>query len=216
MSSINNLKLKQRDTLNNLYWKNMFSTTQIARQFDVSRPTVTYWLKKNNIPIRKPKSKYEISKKVLENLYIKKRLSTLKIAKLLKIKYRNTIRLRLHEYKIKVRTQLEAVTKYKKKPFSCDLFEKAYIIGFRTGDLHVYKDGNQIRVSTSTTHPAQIKTFQKLFSKYTHIKIYPFDNGKKKELRIYCHLNKSFDFLLEKQKKIPDWIIENDNLFYSF
>src|SRR2546428_7189225 len=45
----------------------------------------------------------------------------------------------------KVEAQITAVTKYQRKPFSGSDEEKAYLSGFRTGDLDAVKHGRAVR-----------------------------------------------------------------------
>lgn len=207
---------KNVGVLMELYWKESLSLNQIARKFGVSRPTVRYWMRKNKIQVRPPKLKYRISESLLENLYIKRKFSTLQIAKQLNIKSRETIRRKIIEFDFPRRTRMEAITKYAKTSFSSSLMEKAYIIGLRIGDLAVTKNHNQIRISTTTTHPAQIELIEKVFSKYSHIKVYDYLNNGRKQYHVYCDVNQSFDFLLKKSEVIPEWIICNEDLFFSF
>ena len=66
----------------------------------------------------------------------------------------------------------EAKTKYKKIHFSGNLNEKAYLLGLRTGDLSAHINWFQIRIGTSTTHPAQVEMLERAFEKYTHVHNY--------------------------------------------
>jgi len=69
---------------------------------------------------------------------------------------------------------------YEKRPFSGSLEEKAYMIGFRLGDLNVYKPykNSQIYVvRCHTTLQDQVEVIQSLFSPYGGVKICQSDNG---------------------------------------
>ena len=216
----NRLKISSAQLID-LYLNKKLSTHKIAKMYGVTPQLIRYYLIKNKIRLRKPKSKqkvkYKISKRKLEELYLKKRLSLDKICKLLKIRSRTTITLKLMRYGIPIRTISEAKTKYPKRNFSQNPQEKAYLLGFRTGDLTAYRNGNLIRVNTASTHLAQLEVIKKIFGKYTRVKTYPFKNQNgTKELSIYCDLNQSFKFLLDKLDRIPDEIMENPKLFYSF
>ena len=99
----------------------------------------------------------------------------------------------------KVEAQIQAVTKYDRRPFSGDEIEKAYLMGLRYGDLHVVRHGRAIRVRVSTTRPAMADLFESLFKPYGHVARYP---RKAKlvdfEWTLECDLDSSFSFLLTK------------------
>lgn len=118
---------------------------------------------------------------------------------------------RLREYRIKTRSVQEAKAltrpRFKRKDFSGDRTEKAYLIGFRLGDLHISKthpDSPTIRAGANSTKEEQLLLFEKLFSKYGHVKRSPKDKNGATSVRAY--LNNSFDFLLKKEDKIEAWI----------
>jgi len=163
--------------------------------------------------------KINISKAELKNIYEKRKLSTLKIAKIYNC-YHQTILRKMKEFGIKSRKNTEANTLYPKYNFSGNLIEKAYLIGFRTGDLYIYrinKTGETIKVEGTSTIPAQIKLIENLFNKYGHIykdKIKGFRGDIFQ--RVHCYVNDSFSFLLEKNRKIPKWILTNEKLFFAF
>jgi predicted DNA-binding protein YlxM (UPF0122 family) len=250
--------------LHKLYVEERKSTHEIAHMFNCWATTIADHLRKNNIPLRPPKLKVEISKEELANLYLTKKLSTYKIAK----KYgcrANVILRRLQEYGIKERplkpeeikitkrqlenlyvrkklpmnkiaklldcntvtvfkklkqnkvvsrTTSEAMTKYPKSDFSGNQTEKAYILGFRTGDLGVRLDGNLISVGCGTTKKEQLDLIKSLFFRYGPITI--AYSKKYSSWNINARLNKSFEFLLQKLKYIPEDILANNGLFWSF
>jgi hypothetical protein len=173
-------------------------------------------MKKNNILLRPPKLKFKVPKELLKTYYSKKKLSTLQISRKLGIKSRETVRQRMIEFGIPRRTRLDAITKYQKTQFSGKDDEKAYLIGLRAGDVSCIANHNQIRVSTTTTHPAQINMMKNVFGKYSHVHAYSFDNNGQTQIHVYSDLDKSFNFLLGKVQKIPSWIMKNDLYFFSF
>ena len=154
-------------------------------------------------------------------MYINKKFSQSKIAKLFGVQ-RETIKRWLKRLNIPIRKRVDVVSdtllKYKRKPFSGNLKEKAYLMGLRCGDISAQKHGKFIRVSVSTTHPAMLHLFKKLFKKYGKVNLYPkYDRKRNRFLWcIYCDLDHSFNFLVDKCKKIPKWIKENSELFFSF
>jgi hypothetical protein len=108
-----------------------------------------------------------------------------------------------------------AVTKYPKKDFSCSLIEKAYLIGFRLGDLHVRKNtyGQTIFVQSWSTKKEQIDLMKKLFRNYGNVLLSKRNDGNN---GFTCYLNLSFSFLLKKQDNIEKWILKNNDYFLSF
>lgn len=154
---------------------------------------------------------------VLRKLYVENKLSSLKIARTMGVNSR-TVRNWLEKFDIPRRSLSEAGTKYPKTPFSGNSKEKAYMLGLRAGDFYAQKLP-RIRIKTATTHQAQIELVRKVFSKYnSHIVIYKeFDKrfGFEK-WQVYCDLDDSFEFLLEKLDKIPEWILDNDESFFHF
>jgi len=101
--------------------------------------------------------------------------------------------------------------------FSGDLNEKAYLLGLRTGDVHARRHYRLIQADTTSPKSAQLDMFTRAFSKYSNVKSYKKKGGYTATTnRIYCLLDSSFSFLIEKPKVIPMWIVKNDQLFYSF
>lgn len=168
------------------------------------------------MPWHKVKRKSDVTKDLLEDLYLKRKLPSTKIAEKLKTS-QFTIWNKLRKYKIKPRTMSEAKMKYIKSHFSGKLIEKSYILGLRVGDFSAKKDSKQITIITATTHTAQLEMFRKVFSKYSYIHSYISKiNDGRKSWQIYCRLDNSFDFLLNKPNEIPQWILEDENYFYAF
>jgi hypothetical protein len=79
-----------------------------------------------------------IDKKQLQNLYLIKKLGSYETARILNCSP-SLIRKRLKEFSIKTRNVQEAKAltqpRYQRKDFNNNTTEKAYIIGFRIGDL---------------------------------------------------------------------------------
>ena len=101
-----------------------------------------------------------------------------------------------------------------RKDFSGKLIEKAYIIGFRLGDLGVrkiYPNSKTITVASGSTIKEQIDLIDSLFKDYGKVRIKTAKNSK---INIWVALNESFDFLLSKE--IPVWVERDKKLFLSF
>lgn len=87
------------------------------------------------------------------------------------------------------------------------------MIGFRLGDLNVYHPKNIICVRCSTTYEGQISLIKKLFEKYGGVYSYFAPRG---TYEICCYLNNSFEFLLPKEDKVPNWILKDNRCFLAF
>lgn len=158
--------------------------------------------------------KIKISQKRLEFLYLKKQFAPKRIAKIFNCD-RMTISNRLEEFKILKRSSSEARMRYKKFDFSGNLLEKAYMLGFRIGDLNVYqKSANSelIVARCNTTQMVQVRLLKQLFYKYGKVTI----SEGKYSTNINCYLNKSFDFLLPKFINVPSWITREDQTSSAF
>jgi len=107
--------------------------------------------------------------------------------------------------------------RYQKWDFSGDFKEKAYMAGFRLGDLNVYKtsaNAHCVVVRCHTTTVDQLNLIKSLFSKYGKVS-YNF-NINTKSYHINCFLNKTFEFLLSKNDKVENWIRKNNNYCCSY
>ena len=159
------------------------------------------------------RTKIKFDKKNLEDLYINKGLSPYKIADLLNCSF-STVTNRLNEYKIPLKSNSVARQRYFKKDFSDSSRVKAYMIGFRIGDLNVYQTnpGSEvIIVRCHTTTTDQLDVIDKLFGRYGKVTISSHIDG---SYHINCFLNKSFSFLLNKGLDYSEIISEDD--FYAF
>lgn len=201
--------------LKKLYFQDKLSMLQIANKLGCTPSAIVYKFKKfslrsrGNIGLAKP---IKLSKKGVEFLYYQKRLSLKKIANIVHCSESGLER-RFKNYNLISRGNKNRACKYNKTDFSGDLIEKAYLIGFRLGDLNIMKRVSVIQVRCSTTIPAQIRLIKRLFIPYTtpHITM-----AKRETYEIVCLVNGSFNFLLPKKDKIPEWITENKKFFFSF
>jgi len=158
-----------------------------------------------------------VPKRELIDLYWNQNKKPREIAKQFGIKNERTIRRKMERYGIKRKTLSEAMTIKFKKPFSGDLAEKAYFLGLRAGDFHAKRVKKCIRIQTSTTHQAQVNLLKDAFENYGQLCIYLSKNkARQDEWFIYEDLQPSFDFLLNKPTHIPQWILDDDDLFFKF
>ncbi len=157
----------------------------------------------------------EISKEVLEDLYWKKELSLFKIAKMYGMKSKGSIAYHMERFKVARRpSDRKNLTRH---TFDGNLIEKAYLIGLRTGDVSAQKHCRLVVACTTSPKKAQMQMFRDAFEKYSHVNEYEAKGGfTEKSRKINCYLHPSFDFLIEKPKSIPDWILNDEGAFYSF
>ncbi|OGN32076.1 MAG: hypothetical protein A3I92_00085 [Candidatus Yanofskybacteria bacterium RIFCSPLOWO2_02_FULL_43_10b] len=159
--------------------------------------------------------KIKIDKVVLENLYCKKNLSPYKIGEVFKCSF-STITNRLKEFNIPLKSPAAARMKYKKIDFDNNLENKAYMLGFRLGDLNVYKRSElseTIVVRCHTTQKSQVEVIESLFNKFGKVTT---SFREPNHLTANCFLNRSFDFLLSKEKDSWSWIASEKKVAPAF
>lgn len=141
--------------------------------------------------------KIEIDRVELEELYLEKNLSPYKLGDLYNCSF-STITNRLKEYGIPLKDNSTARVKSARKNFSGDTTEKAYMLGFRIGDLNVYKTSPTSKVVITRCHTTsrdQLSVIKDLFCSYGKVTI---SKSGTNNYHINCFLNNSFDFLLSK------------------
>ena len=206
----------QREILTDLYLNQKLSTDDIAKVLKCrSHVTILNYLKKYNIPRRSRlgnRKPININKEVLFNLYQNKKLTQKQIAQ----KFGHSlfgIQSKMKQYGIKSRDISSAHTKYPKFDFNGKLEEKAYLIGFRLGDLNIIKVHELIQARCSSTIKEQASLFKDLFKSYGYANI---SKAKRGTLEMVVLLNKSFNFLLPKNDLIEEWILKKEEYFLSF
>lgn len=162
------------------------------------------------------RKKIQISKNDLIKHYYKEKKSKYTIGKMFNCSFKTVLN-RMREYNMEPLSRSVIQSKYDKKNFSENLLEKAYLIGFRLGDLNIYKTTENSEVIVARCHTTvidQVDLMKNLFSKYGKV---TFNyNTKSKSYHINCFLNESFSFLLPKKDRIEKWIIENNLYMASF
>lgn len=207
-----------KNQLENLYLNKKLSLSQIGERFYCKGTNILYWLKKFKIK-RRPAywKKVDIPKRLLKDLYLNEKMSSLKIAEKLGLVNARTIRKKLKKFGIPTRSLSEALTKKFKRPFLNDLNEKAFFLGLRAGDFYAKWARKSIRVQTTTTHLAQIDLLKNAFRNYGEIRVYLIKNkSREDEWFIYVDLHSSFRFLLKKPSGISNWILKNKKYFFQF
>jgi hypothetical protein len=220
--------------LRDLYIEQGWTTTEIADHYGVGASTVRRALEAIGVDIRprgpigsRKLPHLELTESLLRDLYLEQKRSIPQIAEL----YgwgRETIRLRMLEYNIPIRsfsekTRVQHGTHEEYKDFSGDAHEKAYLIGFRIGDLHVRREhaGSEgIRLACTSSKPEQIHLIEQLYGKYGHVtknEEWRLSlRGLLRCVKISVSLNETFDFLLDHPTRISDWIFADPNLFLAF
>lgn len=126
-----------------------------------------------------------------------------------------TIRNRIRELGIVKKSASIARVKYQSSNFTGNAAQKAYLIGFRLGDLSVNKTSNRsdvIIVRCHTTQMIQVNLIKQLFTSYGHVTV---SNGKYGH-NVNCYVNGTFDFLLPKKDFVPKEIEQTDACIWSF
>lgn len=209
-----------KEQLRKWYFGEKMSMFEIANRLGCSRPLVVLKFRKFKLKSRghlgmtKP---IKLTKKSFRYLYYRRQLSLKKIARMTHCS-EGGIERRFKNYNLESRGMKNRTCKYKKVDFSGNIIEKAHLIGFRLGDLNVINGVSIIVVRCSSTVPAQIRLIRSLFSKYTTPKTTAYIERKFKipATNIVCHVNRSFDFLLPKEDRIPSWIFNKSETFLSF
>jgi len=161
--------------------------------------------------------KLKLTKNLLKGLYLNKKMSSIKIAEKIGGISARTIRKKLKKFGIPTRSLSEALTMKFKKPFSNDLNDKAYFLGLRAGDFYAKWARKSVRFQTTTTHLAQIDLLKNAFKSYGEARTYLIRNKtRENEWFIYVDLDPSFNFLIQKPKKIPSWTLKNKKHFFQF
>ena len=204
-----------KEELEKLYLINKLNTYEIADIYGTCQATIWKRLKQYNIERR---NTHELNSKIpskefLEKYYLNKRLSTWEIEK--RYGYsRSTVHRKLREYGM-IRNRAIAHMIYQKNDFSGNLREKAYLIGFRLGDLRVRKiweNSETIHVDCGSTIKEQIELIKNLFKDYGQVWISKLN--KRGKVQIECYLNRTFEFLLSK--KIPEDLLKDKENFFAF
>lgn len=202
----------EKAELERLYVSKSLSTYSIGDIYKCDPKTVYRYLKIYGIQTR-PKIKIDLSKTELERLYHVENKSLKVIAKEYGYSAPGVLK-KFKEFGVNRRSISEAGTKHPKFDFGGSEEDKAYLIGFRLGDLGVRERPGLLYISSGTTKAAQIKLLKNLFTPYGPVWV--GSAGKSGARNISCSLNKSFSFLLPKHPNIPSRIIKSDPCFFSF
>src|SRR5438270_3349044 len=202
-----------------LYCELRLSALDIARQLGWGRASIESRLRQLGIPRRLPwaHNAVDCTTEEVTRLYVAEGLALNAVAARIGCSQR-TITRKLIAAGIARRAD-GATFLYARTDFSGDLAEKAYLIGFRIGDLHVAKVGTStILIKCTSTRFEQIELFRTIFERYGHV--YTDEASlvgrKRQSIAMEARLNLTFDFLLPKQDAVPEWILESDEPFFAF
>ncbi len=211
-----------RAKLNHMHWEQKQSLHFIARSLNISMRTLVRLMIRLGVPRRsyveatKLQSKTSwITGALLNDLYWRERLSLSQIGAKLGMHHTSILEL-MNRFSIPRRTTSQAGMRYEKHPFSGDPNEASYLLGFRAGDLHAAMYGYQVRLSTSSTHPAMSRLFGTLFGNYGRVGRSPALHKRTYQWLNYCYLDSSFRFLIEKPRSIPNDFLSNERKFLAF
>ncbi len=161
-------------------------------------------------------AKIFISKQELEQLYYVEKKSKYKIGDIYNCSFKTVLN-RMREYGMEPLSRSVIQSKYSKTDFTGDYSFKAYLIGFRIGDLNVYKTTDKsevVIVRCHTTVREQVVLMEELFSEFGKVSI--SYNKKSNSYHVNCFLNSSFNFLLPKGDYVEKWIKADNRLFAAF
>jgi len=177
--------------------------------YPVHIKTIRRWLREKHKTYRPlPPDIEEIVKQATQR-YLQEKIGAYKLAQRFKqqgtdIKPRTLLSyIKRHTTIRSNKESLHLAAKHQTKPFSGDADDMYYLMGFRTGDLHVKPASNyRILVSCTSSLPAFEKLFHQLFDEYGSVQAYPYV-GFTKDGYFCCERSHqvslerpSFDFLL--------------------
>lgn len=180
-------------------------TVQLVESIRVSRGVLVSWP-----PL----------KETLEELYIRREMSTHQIADIFGVDGSMVFQW-LKKFRVPLRDRVEAyvraVTKYPKRPFSGNRLEAAYMIGLRLSDYNARwasREGRTVSVRTGTTHPRMIQLAKSVFGPYGSVVVRPrVNNHGGYHWEVECHLDSSFGFLVPRPQGIPTTILDDHQTF---
>jgi hypothetical protein len=202
-----------------LYCDEGLSTGDVARRLGWSASAVYSRLVALGIPRRTPwaRNAVECDPVELKRLYVEEGLSLSAMAEKFGCSL-TTIWRKLQAAGIACR-EGGSEPRYERSNFSGDVAEKAYLIGFRIGDLNVELHGRTIVVKCTSTRTEQVELFRQLFEGYGHVYTdeATLARRQRQSIGMSVALNRTFDFLLPKQDAVPKWVLDgSDEGFFAF
>ena len=182
-----------KNELQDLYEKKWMTTYEVADFYSCCQATIWKRMKQYKIKcLPNGRRSFNITKKELDDVYMKKGLSSRKIAKLYGCAY-STIDSKIRKFGFPIKTLAGAHVIYQRNDFNGSDLDKAYMIGFAIGDLRVrkvYPNSETIHIDCASTKQAQIDLIERLFKPYGRVWIgKPTKRGVR---QIECSVNLSF------------------------
>lgn len=147
----------------------------------------------------------------LRDLYWNQRKSSIEIASVFQC-HPMTVRNRIRELRIPKRSPSDARMRYVKRDFDGNSSLRAYLLGFRLGDLNVYQTNNRsdlILVRCHTTKHVQVELICSLFESYGRVTVSESRYG----YNINAYMNTTFRFLLPKEDRVPlEYLLTHDDV----
>lgn len=202
--------------LEDLYFKQRWSMEHIAKHFGCTHGTIVHRFQKYGLQSRGHlglRPQVVVNKAELEYYYHDQNLSLEQIAGRLHCS-KGALERKMVKFDISRRgSEHRKHWRYVKRSFDGTFEQKAYLIGFRLGDLNVTNTNQVVVVKGSTTKQAQANLFEQLFSPYGGVHT---TKAKRGTIEQYAFLDRSFDFLLPKQDNIESWITSCPRCFLAF
>lgn len=163
-------------------------------------------------------------RQVLGELHNRKRLSLLQISRIVGKSYTKiwgicrALEIRTRSVAEADQNSAELRSKHRRTSFGGTKEEKAYMLGFRNGDLTAWQaSGTAVMVTSTTTHRAFASLFRELFEKYGHIYQYPMhEKDKGYKWKVAVRLDNSFKFLVKTPMETIQWAASNERLFVNW
>ncbi|MBN1811245.1 MAG: hypothetical protein JXA14_05355 [Anaerolineae bacterium] len=193
------------------YTEQQLSTAAIAERLGCSETAVRNKLIQYGIERRTPwaHNAVDLDEDELRRLYEEEGLTLKTIAEVYGCSPA-TVSRKMSRYGVEARPPWRE--HYPRHDFSSNPLEKAYLVGFRLGDLTVRRAELSIEVIMTTTCQEQVELMHDLFDRYGHVYEHRTPDGR---VFMQVRLNKTFDFLLPKKDCVPDWILADDERFFA-
>lgn len=180
-----------------MYCDQGLSLGEIARSIGTSKSHVHYYMAKFGIE-RRPWTGLAPKRDpgLIVNLYRDQSKTLEEISTLLGISKSTARKHTARQIQLRPRS----IPRYPRNPFSGDEIERAYLLGYRAGDVNAFQDSAlTVTARVSTTHRSMLEMFQSSFSNYGRCMMVPrrvFLTGY--DWQIFAYLDNSFRFLIPR------------------
>lgn len=173
-------------------------TREVGAFYQIFRMISALFTEHREILVYMSRTKFLIDEKILHKLYIEQNLSPAKIGEKLGCSFK-TVRNRIVEAGMPFKDPAIARIRSKRRSFDGTDEIKAYMIGFRIGDLNVYVPNGKSKtvvVRCHTTQADQVRIMEKLFDSFGKVTV----SSNKGHYHVNCFLDLSFSFLIPKDE----------------